>query len=446
MADKSLLRIVILCLALSASTAVFEHAGAQTVYVTEINAPITPVIAKYIVSAITNAEEKGAECLVIELDTPGGLDQSMRQIVKRMQSADVPVVVFVFPAGSRAASAGVWITLASHVAVMTPGTNIGAAHPVMMGMTGPQQEKEEGDSTSTSVMEDKVVNDAVANIRSIAEKNGRNAEWAEEAVRKSVSVTATEALELGVIDYVCEDLEDLLVTIDSLEVKLARGEKILSTAGALVERQEMNLRYRLLKAISNPSLAYILLMLGIYGIFFELSNPGTILPGVVGGIFIIIAFFSLQMLPINYAGLLLILLALILFIAEIKITSYGLLTVGGAISMFLGSIMLIDSPIPFLQISWAVIVPVVLLTVLFFLFAVGMGLKAQQKKPTLGKEATVGSIGIARTDIDPKGQVFMEGELWTAFSSQPIKKGEKVRAVSLEHMQLEVESIERSTN
>jgi len=443
MADQHILRIAILCLAIAAAPAVVRHAGANTVYVTEINAPITPVIAKYIVSSITDAEEAGAECLVLELDTPGGLDQSMRQIVKRMQSADVPVVVFVYPAGSRAASAGVWITLASHVAVMAPGTDIGAAHPVMMGGMPGTSKEDKGDSTGTDVMEEKVVNEAAANIRSIAEKNGRNADWAEEAVRKSVAVTAKEALKLGVIDYVCENLEELMVTIDSLEVQVASGKKIISTTGATVERLNMNLRYRLLNTLSNPSFAYILLMLGIYGIFFELYSPGTILPGVVGGICIIVALFSLHMLPINYAGLVLILLAIIMFIAEIKITSYGLLTVGGAISMFLGSIMLVDSPIPFLQISWIVIVSAVLVTVMFFLFVVGMGIKAQRRKPILGKEATVGSIGIARTDIDPRGQVFIEGELWTAFSSQPIKKGEKIRAVRLEHMQLEVESVEQ---
>ncbi|MFQ6104706.1 MAG: nodulation protein NfeD [Candidatus Glassbacteria bacterium] len=440
MVDRIAFRIV-RCL-LPASLLIWPTvwASAQTVYVTKVDAIINPVVAKYLGKTIEKAEEEGAECLIIELDTPGGLDLSMREIVKRMLSADVPVCVFVYPAGSRAASAGVWITLASHIAAMAPGTNIGAAHPVMMGIGAPQEE----DSTETkSTMEEKIVNDAVAHIRSIAEKRERNADWAEKAVRKSVSITADEALEEGVIEYICENIDCLLKAIDGLEVDIASGKKTLSTSEATITRVEMNLRYRLLNVISNPSIAYILLMLGIYGIFFELSNPGSILPGVVGGIFIILAFFSLQMLPINYAGLLLILLAIILFIAEIKITSYGLLTVGGAVSMILGSIMLIDTPVPFLRISWTVIVPAVIITILFFLFAVGMGLRAQRRKPVSGKEATIGGIGVAKTELDPNGQVFLDGELWRAHSEHPIRKGEKVRVIRLSHMQLEVESAEQ---
>ena len=440
MAHQRAFRIGALALLLACPSALCGEGDSRAVYVTEIDAVINPVIAKYIVEVIGKAEEAGAECLVIELDTPGGLDLSMRQIVKSELSADVPVIVFVSPSGSRAASAGVWITLAAHIAAMTPGTNIGAAHPVMMGMGAPQ----ESDSAGTDTMEEKVVNDAVAHIRSIAEKKGRNAQWAEEAVRKSVSITAEEALEKGVIEYVCDDLSQLLDKIDGLEVEIASEKKILSTRGAEVKRIEMGLRYRLLNTISNPNIAYILLILGIYGIFFELSNPGSILPGVVGGIFIIIAFFSLQVLPINYAGLLLILFALILFLAEIKITSYGLLTVGGAVSMFLGSMMLIETPAPFLQISQGIILSAVFVTVLFFLFAVGMGLKAQRKKPISGKEATVGGIGVARTDIDPEGKVFLDGELWTARAQHPIRKGERVRVLRLEHMQLEVERAEQS--
>jgi membrane-bound serine protease (ClpP class) len=440
MAHQRLFRLAALFLVFALPCASRGEEDARTVYVTEIDAVINPVIAKYLVQTIEKAEEEGAECLVIELDTPGGLDLSMRQIVKGELAADVPVVVFVSPSGSRAASAGVWITLASHVAAMSPGTNIGAAHPVMMGMGAP----EESDSAGAGTMEEKVVNDAVAHIRSIAEKKGRNAAWAEDAVRKSVSITAEEALEKGVVEYVCSSLTDLLVAIDSLEVEIVSGKKVLSTRDAEVERIEMGLRYRLLNTISNPNIAYILLILGIYGIFFELSNPGSILPGVVGGIFIIMAFFSLQVLPINYAGLLLILFALILFIAEIKVTSYGLLTVGGAISMLLGSLMLIETPAPFLQISRSIILSAVLVTVLFFVFAVGMGIKAQRRKPISGREATIGGIGVARTDIDPEGKVFLDGELWTARSRYPIRKGEKVRVLELEHMQLVVESAEQT--
>lgn len=440
MAHQRVLRIAALLLLLASPRGACQEAESRPVYVTEVDAIINPVIAKHLAEVIEKAEKADAACLVIELDTPGGLDLSMRQIVKRELSAEIPVIVFVYPSGSRAASAGVWITLASHIAAMAPGTNIGAAHPVMMGVGAP----EESDSADTGTMEEKVVNDAVAHIKSIAEKRGRNTQWAEEAVRKSVSITAEEALEKGVIEFVCGDLSELLEKIDGREVEIASRKTILSTRGAELVRIEMGLRYRLLNAISNPNIAYILLILGIYGIFFELSNPGSILPGVVGGIFIILAFFSLQVLPINYAGLLLILFALILFLAEIKVTSYGLLTVGGVVSMLLGSMMLIESPAPFLQISWSIIASAVLLTVLFFLFAVGMGIRAQRKKPVSGKEATVGSIGIARTDIDPEGKVFVDGELWTARSHHPIRKGERVRVRSLEHMQLVVEKAEQS--
>jgi membrane-bound serine protease (ClpP class) len=355
--------VLVLALVLAFSSLVRAE---PVVEVIKIDGIINPISSKFMVESIQKAQEREAECLVIRMDTPGGLMESMRAVTKEMLSAEVPVVVYVSPSGARAASAGVFITLAAHIAAMTPGTNIGAAHPVSLGSAQ--------DTTGAKTMTEKITNDAAASIRSIANKRGRNAQWAEEAVRQSVSVTAKEALKLGVIDIVCEDLPGLLRAIDGRKVKLPSGEKVLHTRDARIERTRMNFRYRILDKISNPNIAYILLMLGIYGIFFELSNPGSIFPGVVGSIFLILAFFALQTLPINYAGLLLILLAIVLFILETQIPSHGILTIGGVISMGLGSMMLINIQVSFLRISWGVIIPVVVFTAAFFLFAVGMGL------------------------------------------------------------------------
>ncbi|MCD6170640.1 MAG: nodulation protein NfeD [Candidatus Latescibacteria bacterium] len=406
-------------------------AGAQPlVEVIRIDGIINPISSKFIVESIQRAEEDKAECLVIQMDTPGGLMESMRSVVKEMLSARVPVLVYVWPSGARAASAGVFITLAAHIAAMTPGTNIGAAHPVSLGSAQ--------DSTGAKTMMDKLTNDAAASIRSIANKRGRNAQWAEKAVRESVSITAREALKLGVIDIVCEDLSELLRTINGRKVKLPSGQRILHTGNARIERIQMNFRYRILDKISNPNIAYILLMLGIYGIFFELANPGSILPGVAGAIFLILAFFALQTLPINYAGLLLILLAIVLFILETQIPSHGILTIGGIISMGLGSIMLINVQASFLRISWGVIIPAVIATAAFFLFAVGMGLHIQRRKPTTGAEGLVGEIGVALTRIGPTGKVAIHGEIWEAVSDQKIRKGEKILVIGVNRLRLRV--------
>jgi len=387
-----------------------------TVHVLKLDGVINPVSAKFIIESLQKAEEENAECFIIEMDTPGGLMESMRQIIKHILNAKVPVVVYVYPSGARAASAGVFITYSAHIAAMTPGTNIGAAHPVTIG----------GQPDTSNTMMEKITNDAAAYIRTLAEKRGRNVKWAEKAVRESVSITEKEALKLGVIDYIAPTLDSLLTLIDGREVDLDGRKKVLHTKGAPVLTVEMNWRYRILDRISDPNIAYIFLLLGIYGIIFELSNPGAILPGVVGFIFLILAFFAMQTLPINYAGLLLILFAVVLFLLEIKITSYGLLTIGGIISMVLGSLMLFESPEPFFRVSLSVIIPAVLGTLLFFLFAVGLGLKAQRRKPTTGAQGIVGEVGITIDRIDPEGQIKIHGEIWRATSDEPIKKGQKV--------------------
>lgn len=401
------------------------------VHVIEVEGIINPVSAKYIVNAIDQAQEENASCLILVLDTPGGLMESMRMIVKKMLSAEVPVVVYVAPSGARAASAGVFVTMAAHVAVMAPSTNIGAAHPVTLG--GKEQDK---------AMMEKIVNDTVAFAKSIARKRGRNDEWAAKAVEKSVSITEEEALTLNVIDLVSPSLDDLIVSLDGREIALDEKETlVLATKDARVKKISMTWRDRLLDAISHPQIAYLLFLLGMMGIYFEISNPGAILPGVVGGIAIILAFFALQVLPINYAGLALMVLGVILFIAEIKVTSYGLLSVGGIICLLMGSIMLIDNPTEYLRISWQVIVPAVAVSGGFFVFAVAMAVRARLKKPTTGIEGLLGKIGVAETDFRPDGRVAVHGELWTAESEDKIKKGNAVEVIRVDKLKLVVRRV-----
>ncbi len=420
--------VMVLIALLGSLWAVRGLAFGGQVNVCKVEGVIGPVCSEFIVEAIREAVADSAICLIIELDTPGGLDTSMRDIIKEIMASEVPVVVYVSPSGSRAASAGAFVTLAAHVAAMAPGTNIGAAHPVAFG-----------GGKIDSTMVEKITNDAAAYIKTVAEKRGRNTDWAEKAVRKSVSATEKEALELGVIDLVCRDIPALLDSLDGRRVSLPSGERVLQTRNAVIKEISMGFRERVLSAISDPNIAYILMILGMYGLIFELSNPGAYFPGVVGGICLILAFFAFQTLSVNYAGVLLILFAVILFIAEIMTPTYGVLTAGGAIAMVLGSTMLFDdASVPFLKVSWTVILPVVAATVLFFLFAVGMGLKAQRRKSSTGIPDLIGRVGEARTDIVGKGTVFISGEHWRAVSDEPIKAGEHVRVVSMDHLVVKV--------
>ncbi len=402
----------------------------KQVDVIKINDAITPPIAVFISNSIEQASKNRAECLVIQLDTPGGLDLSMRDITKDIMNADIPVVVYVAPSGARAASAGVFITLAADIAAMAPGTNIGAAHPMAVG-TGKMDRK----------MTEKVVNDAVAYIQSIAEKKGRNVKWAAQAVLENLSITETEALKKKIIDLVAKDLDDLLEKIDGKTVEKPRGKIKLATKGSKTNVVEMGFRERFLAVLSNPNIAYILMLIGLVGLYFELSNPGAIFPGVIGGICLILAFFAFRMLPINYAGVMLILLGVFLFIAEIKVASYGLLTVGGLVSLTLGSIMLFESPIPALRASLSVIIPTILVTAAFFVFAVTLALRAQMAKPATGPEGLIGEIGIARIRLDPEGKVFVHGELWNAYSDAAIEEGEKIRVLKTDRLKLKVEKL-----
>ncbi len=400
------------------------------VMLVKVDGVINPARAEFIIKSIKKANEEKASVIILELDTPGGLDTSMRTIIKEMVGSAVPVVVYVSPSGARAASAGAFITIASHIAVMAPGTNIGAAHPVAMGG---RMDKE---------MAKKVTNDAAAYMRSLAESRGRNARWAEDAVRKSVSATEKEALELKVIDLIAKDREELLKKINGRKVKTVFGDVIIKTEGARIIREEMGLRQRILDLISDPNVAYILMLLGIYGLFFELTNPGSIFPGVLGAICLILAFYAFQTLPVNYAGLLLIILAIILFILEVKIVSHGILTLGGIISMIIGSLMLFESPAPFFRLSIYVILPAVVVTALFFVITFTLAFKAWKRRPTTGAEGIVGLEGIARTDIKEDGMVLVRGEIWSAFSDEQINKGDRVRVEAISGLRLKVKKID----
>ena len=388
---------------------------------------INPVCAEYLHDAITSAQENGAQALIIRLNTPGGLDTSMRLIIKDMTAAAIPVVVYVSPSSGRAASAGVFITMAAHIAAMAPGTSIGAAHPVAMG--GGEMDRS---------MKEKVENDSVAYIKSIAEQRGRNVAWAEDAVRKSLSVTEREALKLKIVDLVVEDLPALLKQLDGRTIPLPDGPTMLHTAGAAVREFPMGLRLELLKTLSDPNIAYLLMTIGTVGLIAELYNPGAILPGIVGAISLILAFYSFQSLPVNYAGVLLFLLGIVFFILEASVTSYGLLAIGGVVSMLLGSVMLIKTEVEFLQISWSVILPVIALVAAFSLFIVGMGVRAMRQRPVTGREEMVGLVGIVKTALTPHGQLAVHGELWEATSEQPLQPGDEAEVTRVDGLRLHV--------
>ena len=405
----------------------------EKVVLIKIDGAIGPATASYIKSGIAEAKSKNAQALIIKINTPGGLLESTREIVQDIFESKVPVIAYVAPPGSRAGSAGVFITLSANIAAMAPGTNIGAAHPVGLGGEGSK-----GDSTS--VMYDKVTNDAAAFARTIAQKRKRNQDWAERAVRQSISETENEALEHGAIDFISPLLDSLLKTVDGMTVEINSAKVTLKTAGSEVHYFEMNWREELLTIISNPNIAYILMLIGIYGMFFELYNPGAIFPGVAGGISLILAAYSLQMLPINYAGIALILLAIILFILEIKVISYGVLTIGGVISFILGSIMLFDSPFELVEVSLSLILTAAIMTALFFIIIISIGIKAQYRKRASGIDAIIGEKGIAMSDIKPNeyARIKVHGEIWSAYAEREIKAGSKVIVESSDALKLKV--------
>ena len=393
---------------------------------------INPATAEFIQQGILKAQKENAECLVINLNTPGGLLTSTREIVTNIMKSQVPVIVYVSPTGSRAGSAGVFITLSADIAAMAPGTNIGAAHPVDM------------QGKVDAVMNEKITNDAAAFLRTIAEKRNRDVLWAEDAVRNSVSITEKEALEKNVINLVANDQMDLLNQIDGKQIAVANGYKIMHTKKATVEVLEMGFFQKVLSRISDPNIAYIIMMLGFFGLIFELFSPGAIFPGIAGVIFLTLAFYSMSSMPVNYAGIGLIVFGIILFLLEIKIISHGLLAIGGIISVFLGSMFLFrTSPTEnFVALSWSVIISVTAVSALFFLFIVMMGLRAQRSKPVSGAGAMIGRIAQTINTLDLAGQVRLGGETWNAISlSQKINENEKVVVKEIKGLTLYVQPI-----
>lgn len=388
-----------------------------------VDAPIHPVTSEYIQNTIDRAAKQNASLIIMVLNTPGGLDTSMRAIIEKILSSKTPVAAYVSPSGSRAASAGFFIGLACDIFVMAPGTNTGAAHPVGISITGQTMDK---------TMEEKVTNDAASYIKTIADKRGRNVKMAEDAVRKSLSYTEKEALEGKLIDLVAKNDQEIVRYFDGKTIQRFNGEEVsLQLAVEDIIEIPMSARQKFLLTISNPNLAYILLMLGLLGLYFEFSNPGAILPGVLGGICLLLAIFSFQILPINYVGLILIFLSIGLFILEIKVQSYGILSIGGITAMVIGSIMLINAPIPELRPSLKFIIPFALGLSLIFIFLIYLAVRAHIRKVYTGKEGLMGEIGLAQTDLDPEGKVFVHGEIWNAESFEKIPKGTKVKVIQV---------------
>jgi membrane-bound serine protease (ClpP class) len=402
--------------------------GAGDVYILRVSDAISPGTAEFIHTGLKKAQKEGAACVIIELDTPGGLAESMRRIVQDILASPLPVVVYVAPGGARAASAGVMITMAADIAAMAPGTNIGAAHPVGAG----------GQSIEGK-LSDKVVNDMVAHAKSVAERRGRNAQWVEKAIRESVSATETEALKEGVIDLIAQDTDDLIRQINGRTIA-GKGSLALDQPQTTV--LEEGLRTKILRTISNPNIAYLLLMIGLAGIYFELSHPGAVFPGVVGGICLVLAFFALQTLPVNFAGILLIALAVIFFILEMKLTSYGMLSVAGTVSLLLGSLMLFEGEAPEGRLAWQVLLPTLFVISVFFTAVAWVVFRAQRSKPTTGSAGLVGEIGFVKAALAPEGKVFVHGELWNAVSRTPLKEGVRVRVVKVTGLTLDVEPVE----
>ncbi len=439
-------------------------ASVPVVAVLNVDGAISPGTADYIVRGLKSADEEQAQLVVLKMDTPGGLDTAMRQIIKQIIASPVPVAAYVAPEGARAASAGTYILYASHIAAMAPATNLGAATPISIGIGGIGSPPDAGDkahqdgkageqqkngnassavgeaATTTTAMERKQVNDAAAYIRSLAQMRGRNVAWAEQAVRQAVSLSADEALKLKVIDVIANDVPDLLRQLDGRKVNVLGMERTLNLAGARIVTLDPDWRSRLLSVLADPSIAYLLMLAGIFGLFFEFSNPGFVLPGVTGAISLLLALFAFQMLPVSYAGLGLIFLGLIFMASEMFMPSFGVLGIGGIISFVIGSVMLIDTDIPGYGIPWVVIVPVALASALFIFLVASMALKARGRPVVSGREEMIGGIGEVLEGFDGKdGWAQVHGETWHIRSRQPLVQGQRVRVVRMDGLILEVE-------
>lgn len=414
----------------------------------EVRGAIGPATSDYVVRGLARAAEMGARLVVIEMDTPGGLDAAMRDINKAILASPVPVATFVAPKGSRAASAGTYILYASHLAVMSPATNLGAATPVQIGGSGGEQRepgdegKSDGKEQSGSAMERKAVNDAVAYIRGLAQLRGRNADWAEKAVREAVSLTAEQAAEEHVIDFVAADVPALLAKADGRRVRLQERDVVLETAGLATERLEPDWRTKLLAVVTDPNVAYFLFLIGIYGLIFEGYNPGAVLPGVVGAICLLLALFAFQVLPVNYAGLALMLLGVALLIAEAFVPSFGALGLGGIVAFVFGSILLLDTDIPGFAISRALIAAVGLVASLTLLGMMVLLVRSRRRRVVSGSEGMIGELAEAVEDFERAGPVFVHGERWHARARRPIRKGQRLRVTGIEGLVVDVEPLD----
>jgi membrane-bound serine protease (ClpP class) len=428
-----LLTLALLALAATTDSAP-RKPGVGRVLVMRLEGPVSPVTAQALKSGLDRAHAQAYEALVVEVDTPGGLETSMRDMVKGLLAAPVPVLMWVTPGGARAASAGVFIVMAADVAAMSPGTNIGAATPINL----------QGGMDSTLAR--KVTNDAAAFARTIARQRGRNAEWAERAVREAVAVSETEAVELHIVDYVASSFDELMAKAEGREWRRGTELRRLRVKGLPTDRIEPGFRQRLLALIADPNVAYILMMLGFYGMLFELQNPGAILPGVVGAICLILAFLAFSVLPVNYAGLALIVLAIVFFVAEIKVATHGVLTAGGVLALVLGSLILFESGGPGPRLSWGTIAAATLATTSFFVFLIGAGIAAQRRKVTTGRQGLVGTHAIALDSLEPEGRVRVGDELWSAHSETPVEPGADVEITGMSGLRLTVRPLAKEAH
>jgi membrane-bound serine protease (ClpP class) len=421
--NRKLIVAGILCLALLGFVEKGGMGKGDDVEIIELEGPINPGAATFLTRGLEDAEKRGAELVIIQLDTPGGLVSSMRVMVKAIMNSPIPIVVYVAPKGAGAASAGVMVTVSAHVAAMAPGTNIGAAHPV--GAGGKDIDKD---------MSEKVVNDMASYGRGIAQDKGRNADWVEKAIRESVSITAEEAVEKKVVDLVAPDVDELLKLLNGREIDLKQGKVTLKTLGLTKVFYTPGFRDNVLRLISDPNIAYILMMIGLAGLYFELAHPGAVFPGVIGAISLILAFYSFQTLPVNYAGLLLIALAIVFFIAEIKVASYGILSLGGIVSLALGSIMLFED----VGVSLRLMAPTIVLIGGFFVIVSTLAFRAYRSKPQSGVEGLIGEMGVVKKPMDPEGLVFVHGEYWRAVSPEELEPGDMVTVEEVTGLMLKV--------
>ncbi|MCG6860099.1 MAG: nodulation protein NfeD [Chromatiaceae bacterium] len=440
----------------AAAAADSEARSGGEALIIKVEGAIGPATSAYVEEAISDAEERGAGLLVLRMDTPGGLDTSMRAIVKAINASQVPVVGFVAPSGARAASAGTYILYACHVAAMAPGTNLGAATPVQIGglpsggtpeksepsQTGADDETDEEKPAATgNASKDKLINDAGAYIRSLAQLRGRNAEWAEKAVREAASLPAEEALQLGVVDLLARDLDELLRKLDGRTVQIAGGEVTLDTGGVIRVELDPDWHSRLLAIISNPNIAYILMLVGIYGLIYEFSNPGAVVPGTVGAVSLVLALYSFQLVPINFAGVALMLLGLALMVAEAFAPSFGALGIGGVVAFVVGSLILIDTDAPGFGLSIPLILTFAVSSAVFLVFVIGMAIESRRRPVVSGAEQLLSASGQALEAFQGEGRVRLHGEIWTARSQAPVAAGQTVRVTGRDGLTLLVEPV-----